>query len=199
MGNNYKIQMGVWNPLHAELVGTAVDQSFKAWDLRSFKEIYSLHHGSPIRGADFNPNKDYTAVTGGEFGAIKIWDTRKAEKGPLKIFQGAHAHWITTLQYHQHHDTLLLSASDDSSVGLWNFFSQSSAVGQGSADSTLVEDRLLGLFTEHDDSVYQVAWSRGSNPWVFASLSYDGRIVVHKVSKEYSDAILLHSHKDEPN
>jgi len=77
------------------------------------------------------------------------------------------------------------------------FFSTSSASTFPAPSSSLSEDKLLALYTEHEDSVYNVAWSQGSNPWLFASLSYDGRVVVHKVPKEYSDAILLHSHKTE--
>ena len=45
-------------------------------------------------------------------------------------------------------------------------------------------DAVIKEFEEHEDSVYAVEWS-GVDPWVFASLSYDGRLVINHVpSKE---------------
>lgn len=46
-------------------------------------------------------------------------------------------------------------------------------------------DHLIKTFEEHEDSVYSVAWS--TSGWSFASLSYDGRVVVNGVPREYSD------------
>jgi WD40 repeat protein len=51
------------------------------------------------------------------------------------------------------------------------------------------EDHLIKSFEEHEDSVYCVSW--GTSAWVFSSLSYDGRVVVNYVPKEYRDLILL--------
>ena len=43
----------------------------------------------------------------------------------------------------------------------------------------VAEDGLIATFSDHDDSVYSVAWG---DAWVFASLSYDGRMVVNQAS-----------------
>lgn len=51
------------------------------------------------------------------------------------------------------------------------------------------QDHLIKSFEEHEDSVYSIAWS--SSPWIFASLSYDGRVVMNRVPKEYADLILM--------
>ncbi len=53
-----------------------------------------------------------------------------------------------------------------------------------------VEDRLIGTFDEHEDSVYIVEWS-AADPWIFASLSYDGRIVINRVPRAEKYKILL--------
>jgi WD40 repeat protein len=34
---------------------------------------------------------------------------------------------------------------------------------------------LLNSYTDYEDSVYGLAWS-SREPWIFASLSYDGRV-----------------------
>lgn len=48
------------------------------------------------------------------------------------------------------------------------------------------EDALIKTFEEHEDSVYSVAWGAATT-WLFASLSYDGRVVINYVPKEYAD------------
>lgn len=45
-------------------------------------------------------------------------------------------------------------------------------------------------FDEHEDSVYGLAWS-SVDPWLFASMSYDGRLVVNKVPKNVKYKILI--------
>lgn len=43
---------------------------------------------------------------------------------------------------------------------------------------------------EHEDSVYCVEWSP-AEPWTFASLSYDGRLLLNRVRRTYKYQILL--------
>lgn len=51
-------------------------------------------------------------------------------------------------------------------------------------------DKVVKLYEEHEDSVYVVEWS-SVEPWVFASLSYDGRLVINKVPRDEKYKILL--------
>ena len=51
-------------------------------------------------------------------------------------------------------------------------------------------DRVICSFDEHEDSVYACAWSP-ADPWIFASLSYDGRLVFNKVPRAEKYKILL--------
>jgi WD40 repeat protein len=53
-----------------------------------------------------------------------------------------------------------------------------------------LEDGVLATYEEHEDSVYSVEWS-AADPWVFASLSYDGRLVINRVPRTYKYRILL--------
>ena len=45
-------------------------------------------------------------------------------------------------------------------------------------------------YDQHDDSVYAVAWSAG-DPWIFASLSYDGQVVINTVPQDQKYKIIL--------
>jgi WD40 repeat protein len=51
-------------------------------------------------------------------------------------------------------------------------------------------DGRVQTYDEHEDSVYGCAWS-AHDPWVFASMSYDGRLVVNKVPKSTKYKILI--------
>ncbi|KAG1678529.1 hypothetical protein FOA52_014563 [Chlamydomonas sp. UWO 241] len=61
------------------------------------------------------------------------------------------------------------------------------ATGGGAAGDV---DGLAHTYDEHEDSVYGLAWS-AVDPWLFASLSYDGRVVLNKVPKAVKYAVLL--------
>jgi hypothetical protein len=51
-------------------------------------------------------------------------------------------------------------------------------------------DGKVHSFDEHEDSVYGLAWS-AVDPWMFASLSYDGRVVLNRVPKSVKYRVLL--------
>ena len=52
-----------------------------------------------------------------------------------------------------------------------------------------LEDGLVSVWTEHEDSVYTAEWST-ADPWAFASLSYDGRLVIGQVPQSVKLNIL---------
>lgn len=52
------------------------------------------------------------------------------------------------------------------------------------------EDRLISIFDEHEESVYVAEWA-SNDPWLLASLSYDGRLILNRVPKKEKFQILL--------
>lgn len=48
----------------------------------------------------------------------------------------------------------------------------------------------MSTYEEHEDSVYAAEWS-SADPWLFASLSYDGRLVINRVPRALKYRILL--------
>ena len=137
-----------------------------------------------------------------------------------KVLLG-HTHWLTTVKYNRFHDQLLASAGTDSCVNLWRVSSISSAPlleldddnsmnesfegddeyekrdsrgGSISAGKILPKsntgDMRLSSFSGHGESVYDIAWS-ACDAWVFASLSFDGNVVLNHVSSEEKYKILL--------
>lgn len=53
-----------------------------------------------------------------------------------------------------------------------------------------LQDSIIATYEEHEDSVYAAEWS-SADPWLFASLSYDGRLVINRVPRALKYRILL--------
>ena len=53
-----------------------------------------------------------------------------------------------------------------------------------------IADGIVSVCEEHEDSVYAVEWSC-ADPWIYASLSYDGRLVINRVPRALKYRILL--------
>lgn len=189
---------GKWNPHQScNQVATAVDVAVKGWDLRNMQVCWSIDnaHQEQVRDMDFNPNKQYYLVTCGDDCSIKFWDIRNTEK-PLQVRRD-HSHWVWCVRYNHFHDQLVLSSSSDSHVVLSSIPSLSSEPydhieeDEDEAKSRPVpEDHQIATYEEHEDSVYCVDWSV-ADPWVFASLSYDGRVVITPVPRAEKYRILL--------
>jgi WD40 repeat protein len=137
-------------------------------------------------------NKPYYYVTCGEDRLIKFWDSRKLQ-APVKHLAG-HTHWVCTVRYNPAHDQLLLSAGTDSLVNLWRVSSISSAPLLEMEDPTSSghdsPDLRVKAFQDHEESVYSVAWS-ACDPFLFASVSYDGRVCFNAVPPSEKYKVLL--------
>ncbi|XP_031553898.1 EARP and GARP complex-interacting protein 1-like [Actinia tenebrosa] len=198
-----KFTTGRWNPHHGgSQLATTNDTTIRGWDSRTLRQVYMIEnaHGQLVRDIDFNPNKQYYMVSCGDDCKIKFWDTRKIDE-PLMVVS-EHSHWVWSIRYNHFHDQLLLSSSSDSRVILHNIISLSSEpfghldneedeedkIEKTSKDPAT--DGVIATFDEHEDSVYASEWST-ADPWVFASLSYDGRLVINRVPRAEKYKILL--------
>lgn len=111
------------------------------------------------------------------------------------------------MRYNSFHDQLVLTCSSDNRVVLSSVPSLSSepfktVLDDETSDVTAAAehqrppqeiaqpDRTVKIYENHEDSVYNLEWS-AADPWIFASLSYDGRLVIDKVPKEEKYKILL--------
>ncbi|KAI4366270.1 hypothetical protein MLD38_022165 [Melastoma candidum] len=171
---------GAWDPHDVNAVAATSASSVQFWDLRTMKKsssIDSVH----ARDLDYDIRKKHLLVTAEDEGGICIWDLRKI-KAPIQELPG-HTHWTWTVRCNPEYDGLILSAGTDSVVNLW--FSSSLcnddwASERMSDSSAKKTNPLLRTYSDYEDSVYGLAWST-REPWIFASLSYDGRVVVESV------------------
>jgi WD40 repeat protein len=189
-----------WDPHHASQLAFALGGSVRTWDLRAKQDSVRVEdaHPSAALSLDFNPNKPYTLATGGDDGKLKFWDLRHA-RTPLLAF-GAHSHWVWSTQYHPQHDQLVLSGGSDATVALWRVSSISSSplvelderdLMDETAGGAAVADTLIRRVEEHEEAVYAARWAAGGDAWMFASVSYDGRLAVNHVPSTEKYKILL--------
>ncbi|XP_075161407.1 EARP-interacting protein homolog [Haematobia irritans] len=186
---------GKWSHHHQCQQFVALHENHvKAFDVRDDNHLaWSLDHGQFVRDIDCNPNKQQHFVTGGDDGFIKIWDCRMCKEAVFA--RNDHAHWVWCVRFNTFHDQLVLSSSSDCKVNLTSASSVSSEAASevnedGEEKIKALPDGLLQTFEQHEDSVYCVEWSN-VDPWIFASLSYDGRLIISKVPKQYKYQIIL--------
>jgi len=183
------------DPHHANQVSTVDDCHLKTWDLRSSQLAYKRDavHLFGARDVDYNPNVPYQVLTTGEDAALRFWDLRKLDKS-LKMLSGGHHHWVVQAKYNSYHDQLVLSCSTDSAVCLWRANSVASAPLASDPSRVTAQDRqpdgLIRRYEEHEDSCYSCCWSLGG-AWLFASVAYDGRLLVNPVPGDEKYRILL--------
>mmetsp|Transcript_56871 Transcript_56871/g.133634 ORF Transcript_56871/g.133634 Transcript_56871/m.133634 type:complete len:358 (-) Transcript_56871:120-1193(-) len=185
---------GCLDPHHAQQISTVDGPDLKTWDLKSSKIAFKKDgaHLFGARDVDYNPNIPYQVVTTGDDAVVRFWDLRHLDK-PLKALTGGHHHWIVRASYNSHHDQLILTCGTDSAVCLWRAPSVASRPlgnDEGEEAKEPVVDGLIRRYEEHEDSCYSCTWSN-SDPWIFASVSYDGKVVVNRVPSDEKYRILL--------
>ncbi|KAJ1935493.1 phosphatidylserine decarboxylase 1 [Linderina macrospora] len=213
-----EIEAMAWDPASSSQLATADGPSVRGWDTRSdtassrpsFTVDYA--HNGRVRAINYNPNMPHILATGGDDGCVRLWDTRSLA-GPV-IDIAHHTHWVYSVEFNPNHDQLVLSAGADGLVNLESVVSVSSAQAVAEiSDEQVAEiaggggpiddfdydegdeigkptDGLVAQFDDHETSVYAAHWS-AADPWIFASLSFDGRMVINTVPREEKYKILL--------
>ncbi|GMT28363.1 hypothetical protein PFISCL1PPCAC_19660, partial [Pristionchus fissidentatus] len=186
--------VAVWNPHSSgNALGVTIDRSVVTFDTRTKEEGHRIKEAHSLRATyvDFNPNLQHSVVSCGRDGLVRIWDWRHPSTHIFSL--RAHAHWATQVHFHGVHDELLLSSGSDGSLLLSCAYSISSDAKESHDDDgeerVILSDGPLERIDEHEDSIYACAWST-SDPWTFASLSFDGRILISHVNREHKYALM---------
>jgi ribosome biogenesis protein YTM1 len=110
------------------------------------------------------------AASGHDSGLIQLWDVRAkpGEAATSKLL--SHAEWVSALAFHPSSEFLLLSASHDRTVKMWD-----------------VRGKLpLHTIEAHSDKVLCVGWG-GANGNAILSGGADSRLLVHTLP-EWAEA-----------
>lgn len=203
-----KLGGGMWS--NANQFVALYENGIRSYDIRMDPNhvAYQIDeaHSQPVRDIDVNPNKAFHIATGGDDAILKIFDVRNT-KEPV-FSRRDHLHWIFSVSFNKFHDQLILTSSSDGKVLLTCASSCSSeapnAINSSANEQTeddddgdyqqktkkALNDGLLETFEQHEESVYCVEWS-AADPWIFASVSYDGRVIVSRIPKKYKYQIIL--------
>lgn len=202
-----KLSGGMWS--NANQFAAMYENGVRSYDIRDPNHVawqIDDAHTQTIRDIDVNPNKAFHIATAGDDSILKIFDVRNS-KEPV-FSRRDHLHWIFSVSFNKFHDQLILSSSSDGKVLLTCASSCSSEAPKDKNSSsndmdededdefqhkikkTHLSDGLLETFEQHEESVYCVEWS-AADPWIFASVSYDGRVIISRVPKKYKYQILL--------
>ncbi|KAM4056846.1 peroxisomal targeting signal 2 receptor [Hirsutella rhossiliensis] len=122
---------------------------------------------------DWNKYNDTIVATGGVDRVLRTFDIRNPAGGPQSLMQG-HDYAVRRLAWSPHASDVLISASYDMTVRLWNDGStmpQLSGPGTGAG-------RQMGLMNRHTEFVTGVDWCLfGAGGWV-ASVGWDERVLL---------------------
>ncbi|CED83414.1 nucleosome remodeling subunit caf1 nurf55 msi1 [Phaffia rhodozyma] len=165
-----------WNPVKSgHVLSASEDTTVCHWDINGYsKTNNSLDpirvyrgHTSIVEDVAWHNEHDYLFASCGDDRQLMIWDTR--EDGSVKPRHQIEAHQaeINAVAFSPSSSNLLLTASGDKTIGLWDLRKLSVK---------------LHSFESHSDEVIQLAWSP-HNETVFASSSSDRRVNIWDLSK----------------
>lgn len=184
-----QIQGAVLDPHHSSLcLLSCAKTGLRVADFRT-KRTTLIENSTALHGfggaavLDFSPLHPNSILTGGTDGTIALHDIRMESKNTLETKQvlKAHEHSVQKALFNPFHADLLLSCSSDQSLKLWDL--------SKSGGPTCI--RLLADF---GDTVVDTCWS-GNGPWVFAGVSFNGKVLIDHVPTEKKMSILLEEKK----
>jgi len=162
-------------------------------------------HVFGVSDVGWNPNRRFEVASVGEDGCLCVWDVRRTEMPMIAVVAHEVPHAACRVAYNPFHDRLILTSGTDGVVRLWDLErarpepDRAGKGGGGGVGDVLSPGRggrggglrePMCAFPHHDDSVYGLAWS-GADEFAFASVSYDGRLVVNALPKSVKDEVLL--------
>lgn len=197
-GELQQLWSGALHPANPTVAATAGGNNVQIWDLRMLAKSGELlsAHKMPVRDVDFAPHQEHRLVSCGDDCKLRFWDLRALGRTEALLELGGHSHWIWKTRYNSFYDQLLVSSSSDSLINLWHTPGLASLASDSTAEKPINRqarselDGKVHTYDEHEESVYGLSWST-VDPWVFASLSYDGRVVINKVPKHAKYKILV--------
>ncbi|KAM3432798.1 hypothetical protein MY4824_006315 [Beauveria thailandica] len=123
---------------------------------------------------DWNKYNDTVVATAGVDRIIRTFDIRNPNGGPLSLMQG-HEYAVRKVAWSPHASDILISASYDMTVRLWN---DGSTMGPVAGPGGARVGQQMGIMNRHTEFVTGVDWCLfGVGGWV-ASVGWDERVLL---------------------
>lgn len=196
VGSDAPLAGGAWDPSDSSRLASIAGCSIQLWDDRTMKSADGVEDASkgPLRDCCFAGGTPNVISAVGDDGQLRVWDLRHTGGGPL-VTVGGHTRWVWRVRHNPVHDSLVITSSADCAVGLHHLPGVRAAANQGRAVAAATAGRgpqngRVHTADDHEEAVYGAEWS-AADPWVFASLSYDGRVVINRVPSPIKYKILI--------
>ncbi|XP_049849660.1 EARP-interacting protein homolog [Schistocerca gregaria] len=176
-----QFEAGCWTSRLGDQVLVTNRTEIQLFDFKSNKTSVCIEHAHEIftRDIDVNLDNSHYLMSGGDDGRVKYWDLRNV-KEPVMTYEN-HEHWVTQVRFNPFRPFLALSADSCGIVALHDFGSQSEQSGHDCDMVGKLRNCRVKQYNDHGTTVTAICWgSVDMNPLVFASLSYDGRLVINQ-------------------
>ncbi|OAF72081.1 hypothetical protein A3Q56_00125 [Intoshia linei] len=195
LSHKYQIRDFDFNPNAYYQIVTATDNGFLTfWDVRSAKEpIYSFKvHHNWIWNVRYNPSHDELVLSSSSDTRVKL--TRTGNISSAALFETKSEHLEKKYEDDKIEDCVELCLNDkcvSSNSTLNGFDDLRDQTTKNERSANLKKNpHILRTYDDNEDSVYSMEWS-SADPWIFASLSYDGRFTINCIDRKIKYEILL--------
>lgn len=174
-----KVRSVDFNPNSQYFLATGGDDcKAKFWDLRQTSNpmLHLQTHTHWIWSIRYNPFHDQLVLSSGSDARVALMRAKSLASEPFGQMTDHEEEEVTRIAGEQDPDDskadnggeVTGSEHDDEYKGVWT----------GSREQC---DEVIKVYEDHDDSVYAAEWA--TDPWIFASLGYESRLVINKVPK----------------
>ncbi|XP_069462134.1 EARP and GARP complex-interacting protein 1 isoform X2 [Ambystoma mexicanum] len=190
-----------WEPMgDGKKILSLADNHMLIWDLQESSTNAVLSSSATLEGkgqlkftsGQWSPHHNCTQMATANDTSIRGWDSRSMSQ--IYCIENAHGQLVRDLDFNPNKQYYLASCGDDCKVKFWDTRNVNEPVKTLEEHSHWtkepLQDSIIATYEEHEDSVYAVEWS-SADPWLFASLSYDGRLVINRVPRALKYHILL--------
>ncbi|XP_064881723.1 EARP-interacting protein homolog isoform X2 [Oncorhynchus nerka] len=191
----------LWEPMgDGTRVISLADNHALLWDLTESSTQATISSSATLEGkgqlkftsGKWSPHHNCTQLATANDTAIRGWDLRTMSQ--IYCIENAHGQLVRDLDFNPNKQYYLASCGDDCKVKFWDVRNINEPVKileeHSHWSKEPLQDSIISTYEEHEDSVYAVEWS-SADPWLFASLSYDGRLVINRVPRALKYHILL--------
>lgn len=118
-----------WSPTEPTVFAScSADKTIRVWDVRvkSHRSVITLDdaHDQDVNVISWNRGTQYLLLSGGDDGALKVWDMRSFKPGASRSKPVADFRWhqapISSVEWHADEDSIFAASGRDDQVTLWD-------------------------------------------------------------------------------